>query len=216
MRAAHQAPKRRRRPGARLVAPALRVRGQDLIDPVPGPRLDDRLGHARVAPALMNGVADVHAVAQDPVQRALVERAALAEGACLRCPGFRAVPRPLSSRITRRAEPRSRNRRKIRRTSSALAGFTTSLRSLPSWPSGGMPHPEALGAGGGELAPDSLAGKLALELCEREQDVQSAPPPVRRHGRGHEVNLTPMSRLTCPTQTSLPWKANCPNHGDRA
>ena len=49
VRAAHQAPERRRRPGARLVAPALRVRGQDLVHPIPGRAVDDRLVLARVA-----------------------------------------------------------------------------------------------------------------------------------------------------------------------
>jgi len=48
VRAPHQPPERRRRPGARLVAPALRVRGQNLMDTIPGRAVDDRLVLARI------------------------------------------------------------------------------------------------------------------------------------------------------------------------
>src|SRR5918994_7980467 len=81
----------RRRQGTRLVAPALGVRGQDLMDAIPGRALDDRPVLARVALALMHGLAEIGAVAQDLVQRALVERPTLAEGAGLRGPRLGAV-----------------------------------------------------------------------------------------------------------------------------
>jgi hypothetical protein len=80
VRAAHQPPERRRGPGARLVAPALGVGSQYLVHPIPGRAVDDRLVLARVALALVDRLTDVGAVAQDLVERALVEWPTLAEG----------------------------------------------------------------------------------------------------------------------------------------
>ena len=91
VRAAHEPPQRRRRPGPRLVAPALRVRGQDLVHSIPGRTVDDRLVLARIALALVDRLAEVGAIAQDLVQRALVERPPLAEGARLCGPGLGAA-----------------------------------------------------------------------------------------------------------------------------
>jgi len=50
MRAAYQPPERRRRSGARFVAPAHRVRGQNLVHPVPGRAVDDRLVSFAISP----------------------------------------------------------------------------------------------------------------------------------------------------------------------
>jgi hypothetical protein len=58
------------------------------MDTIPGRPVHDRLVLAGVTPALVHGLADVHAVAQDLVQRALVERPARAERAGLRRPRF--------------------------------------------------------------------------------------------------------------------------------
>jgi hypothetical protein len=66
VRAAHQTPERRRRPGPRLVAPALGVRCKDLVHPLPGRAVDDRLVLARVDLALVHGLAEVDAIRRAP------------------------------------------------------------------------------------------------------------------------------------------------------
>jgi hypothetical protein len=109
------------------------------MHPIPGPAVDNRLVLAGIALALVDGLAEVGAVAQDLVQRAFVEGATRTESAGLRGPRLGAVTLGVPSLIRSSAEPRSRKRRKIRRTSSASAGFTTSLRLLTSYPSGGQP-----------------------------------------------------------------------------
>jgi hypothetical protein len=73
VRAAHQVAQGRRRPGARFVATALRVRGQDFVHPIPDPAVDDWLVLAGVAHPFVHGLADIGTVAQDLVQRARIQ-----------------------------------------------------------------------------------------------------------------------------------------------
>ena len=60
-------------------------------------------------------------------------------------------------------------------------------------------HPHAAGPGGGELVPDSLADHLALELRERQQDVQRQPAHrgrgVERLGDGDEGHRVAVEHL---------------------
>ena len=87
---------------------------------------------AGISRALVHRLAEVHAVREDLVDRALVDRLALPMLAVLRRPGFRGVAgaAELLRQLRRRAE--RRKRLKISRTSSASISFTTSLRSTTS------------------------------------------------------------------------------------
>jgi hypothetical protein len=61
------------------------------MHPLPGRAIDDRRVLAYEALALVDGLAEIGAVAKDLGQRAVIERAALAEGARLRGPRLGAV-----------------------------------------------------------------------------------------------------------------------------
>ena len=150
--------------------------GQDLVHPIPGRAVDDRLVLARVALALVHGLAEVGAVAQDLVQRALVERPALAEGAGLRGPGLGAVA--LSVQLSDQQEGRAEVEEAAEDQADQLGlGRVHHQLAVPDVIAERRvaAHEDALAAAGGELVPDPFARELALELRERQQDVQRQP-----------------------------------------
>ncbi len=127
-----QALEQRRRLRSRRVAASDGVLGEDGVHLVPDRAVDDRLMLAGVARALVHRLAEVNAVVQDLVDRALVDRLARPVLAVLRRPALRRMAGAASSCASFVAEPTRRNRLKISRTSSASVSFTTSLRSTTS------------------------------------------------------------------------------------
>ena len=63
-------------------------------------------------------------------------------------------------------------------------------------------HEDALAAAGGELVPDPFAGELALELREREQDVERQPP-IEVVVQNDCVTETKVTLFRSNTSTSL-------------
>ena len=83
-----QAAQQRRRLRARAVGASDRVLGEDGVDLVPGRSIDDRLVLAGIARPLVHRLAEVDAVVQDLVDRALVDRLARPVLAVLRRPAI--------------------------------------------------------------------------------------------------------------------------------
>src|SRR5512147_485454 len=81
-----QPPQQRRRLRAGAVGASDRVLGEDGVDLVPGSLIDDRLVLAGIARPFVHGLAEVHAIAEDLVEGALIEQLALSSPAILRRP----------------------------------------------------------------------------------------------------------------------------------
>ena len=130
-----------------------------------------------IALALVDRLSDIGAVVEHPVQVLLVDP--VARAAC----GCRASP---TSRASSVQDPISRKRAKIQRTCSARSLVDDQFPVLDAVAVGRhAAHPHALLAAGGNLVADALGRHLALELGEREQDVQRQPD----HGRGRIEGL---------------------------
>ena len=162
-----QAPQQRRRLRARAVGASDRVLGEDGVDLVPGRSIDDRLVLAGIGRALVHRLAEVDAVVEDLVDRALVDRLARPVLAVLRRPRFRRVAgaAQLLRQLRRRADAQEPLEDQpdelgllLVHDQLAVAHVVAERRRAA--------HPHALAARGGELVADALADHLALELGE--------------------------------------------------
>ena len=170
-----------RHPGAGGVAPHPRVFVEDRLGGIPETLLHDGWVLPRIPLVAMPDLAQVHPVAQDLVDEALVDGFSLPHPALLRGPGLGGHPveAELLDQPGRGAE-----------FDETLEDMPDGLRLLRV---GDQPpvldvvaerrdtaHPQPLALAGRNLVADALAGHLALELGEGEQDVQHQPP----HGGG--------------------------------
>src|SRR5260370_15839511 len=110
-----------------------RIRRELGLDGGPGLGLDQRLVLSRVKVAFMRYAAEIDGVGQDPVEVAARKRSA-APYARPALVSHRLVVQPRRSiaSLSSRTQPSSKYRAKIRRTVSASAGLTISLRSRTS------------------------------------------------------------------------------------
>ena len=160
---------RRLRPRSRGALP--RAVGQDAVDLVPQRLTDDRFMLARIDRALVHGLSDVGAVVQELVDVALVDELAVFAGDALGAQ--RAHQRGGRADLGEPLEDHA-DRLGVRFVDDELAVLDVVAERHEA------AHPHALLAGGRELVADALADHLALELGERQQDVERQPP----HRRG--------------------------------
>ena len=161
------------------------VLGQHLVNPAPQPGIDDGLMHARVPTALVRQLTEADAVAQQLVQVLLVDARARPCLTVLCRPrlGGDAIQRQVGGNLGGRAdgqhllEDAAHHRRLgVVDDQQAVLDIEAERRHATH------PHPFALA--GGDLVADALAGDLALELGEGQQDVEHQPPH-----RGGSVEL---------------------------
>ena len=176
-----QALQQRRRLRSAAVAAGDGVLGHDGVHLVPGGAVDDRLVLAGIARALVHRLAEVDAVVQDLVERALVDRLARPVLAVLRRPRLRRVAgaAQLLRQLRRRAEAQEPLEDQPDQFGLFLVDHQLAVDDVVAERRNAA-HPHALAARRGELVADPLADHLALELGEAEQDVERQPAHRRR------------------------------------
>ena len=179
---------------------------------VPGRAIDDRLVLARMAVALVHRLAEVDAVAEDLVDRPLVDRLARPMLAVLRRPAISwcgrraAAPAPAS---VAEPEPQEAGEDQPDQLGFLLVHHQLAVDDVVAERRDAA-HPHPLPARGGELVADALADHLALELGEREQDVQRQPA----HRRRRVERLSQRTNETlCRSKTST-MRAKSPSERD--
>ena len=131
---------------------------------------------AGIGRPLVHRLAEVDAVVQDLVDRALVDRLARPVLAVLRRPGFRRVAgaAQLLRQLGRRADAQEALEDQPDELGFRLVDHQLAVDDVVAERRRAA-HPHALAPRGGELVADALADHLALELGEAEQDVQRQP-----------------------------------------
>ena len=142
---------------------------------------NDRLVLPRITLALVHHLAKVDAVAQHGEQVLLVDRATRAMQAPLRDPGLRglAFDGKLTDKLRRRTMLGISAEDAAHQLGFGGIDDQLSLDDVVAewWHTA---HPHAFSLARGNLVADTLAGDLALELREGQQDVECEPP----HGGG--------------------------------
>ena len=129
----------------------------------------------------MHRLAEVDAVVEDLVDRALVDRLARPVLAVLRRPRFRRVAgaAQLLRQLGRRADAQEPLEDEPDELGFRLVHHQLAVAHVVAERRGAA-HPHALAPRRGELVADALADHLALELGEAEQDVERQPAHRRR------------------------------------
>ncbi|KRH78602.1 hypothetical protein FERRO_15930 [Ferrovum sp. JA12] len=192
---------RHRRPGGVAANPT--VGGEDGVHLVPQLSVDDRWMLGLVPLLLVAQFTEVGPVVEQLVDQPLVDRLAVSGLAVLRGPrlGRHAVELQLLEQHRAGAQfnealedvPDELGLTFVGHQSAVLDVVTEGRHAA---------HPHALALTGGDLVADALAGDLALELCEGQQDVQHQPPHRRggvellgdRHER-HAIALEHLDHL---------------------
>src|SRR5262249_53593952 len=135
-------------------------------------------------------LADVYRVAHDPIEVALLN--------WLSALSFDALGGEDRDHLRDRSEPREPLKHEAdERCLLGVDDQPTVLDVVTEWRPTSHPHP--LFARGRDLVPDALASYLALELREREQDVEHQPARrggrVERLGHAYEGDAVPIQNL---------------------
>ena len=152
------------------------VFGENGVDLVPGRAVDDRLVLARMRCSFVHRLAEVDAVIEELVDRALVDQLARPLSAVLGDPGFRGVTgaTELMAQLRRRAEAQETAEDQPHQLSLAFVHHQLAVDDVIA-ERRNTAHPHALATGGRELVANTLTDDLALELGKRQENVERQP-----------------------------------------